>query len=149
MLPRLRRTLGRLPVVPKDVADDSRAIRLVDDQTVYTVAGGAVVAHLKAAKLRVRSGPSIAPVVSQGDKLVSIHQIVVVPGHVDAGAVDDSRLLLGAVVGDGAGIVLAGGVVAALVVERDEILGVESSISRKCTLISNSVWFKPRLAILQ
>ena len=66
----------------------------------------------------------------KGDK--STDQIVVVPGHVDAGAVDDSRLLLGAVVGDGAGIVLAGGVVAALVVERYEVLGVDSSRSRKC-----------------
>ena len=62
MLPRLRRTRGRLPVVPKDVADDSRAIRLVDDQAVYTVARGAIVAHLKAAKLKFKSGPIIAPV---------------------------------------------------------------------------------------
>ena len=63
LLPRLRRTLGRLPVVPKDVADDSRAIRLVDDQAVDAVAGGAVVAHLKAPKLIFRSGQFIAPVV--------------------------------------------------------------------------------------
>ena len=56
---------------------------------------------------------------------VITHQIVIVPGHVDARAVDYPRLLLGAVVGDGAGIVLAGGVVAALVVERDEVLGVD------------------------
>ena len=59
-------------------------------------------------------------------------EVVSVSGHVDAGAVDDSRLLLGAVVGDGAGIVLAGGVVAALVVERDEVLRVDSSISLGC-----------------
>ena len=63
LLPRLRRTLGRLPIVPEDVADDPRAVRLVDDQAVYTVARGTIVAHLKAAKLRVRSGRSIAPVV--------------------------------------------------------------------------------------
>ena len=84
----------------------------------------------------------------QGDKFVTTHQVVVVSGHIDAGAVDYPRLLLGAVVGDGAGIILAGGVVAALVVERDEVLGVDSSITRKCTLISSSVWFKPRLTIL-
>ena len=62
-----------------------------------------------------------------GETILFAYHVVFVPRYVDSGPVDDPGLLLGTVVWYRAGIVLTLGVVATLVVERDEVLGADST----------------------
>ena len=91
-----------MSVVPYDVADEASAVCLVHDHPVDAIFVSPVVAHVE---------PAV--------------EIVCVPGHVDAGPVDDEGLVDGPVIQPGAAeLVLldADRIVVAIVVVRNVVL---------------------------